>query len=266
MGKLIDTSKINKLAQELDKRVKELIEISETKVTTKIDSGLTKLETMIGGRYIVYIKQSEYNLLTEEERLDETKYYIITDAEDLSHEHANKDFLDSLEEGNIDASSINGYKLWVGTSEELSTITTKDPKTIYYIMDDIEGSEETASSITILNANNGNLTLTDDDYQLTTIDSNVTVNFPAVEDFIKMHLYCKSTNNVTMTFSNCKWIVNESSNNSNVYYDESNENLIIGGSSNTSQNGVIQLEADKSYEIIVVYNTIEWMVKCIVYS
>ena len=177
MAKLIDTTKINKLAQELDKRVKELIEISETKVNTKIDSGLTKLETMIGGRYIVYIKQSEYNLLTEEERLDETKYYIITDAEDLSHEHANKDFLDSLEEGNIDASSINGYKLWVGTSEELSTITTKDPKTIYYIMDDIEGSEETTSSITILNANNGNLTLTDDDYQLTTIDSNVTVNF-----------------------------------------------------------------------------------------
>lgn len=282
MTKLIDTAKINKLARELNKRTKELIELSETKIITKIDSEITEIETMVGGRYIIYIKQSEYNLLTEEERLDETKYYIITDAEDLSHEHANKGFLDSLEEGNIDASSLNGYKIWVGTMEELNAVTTKDPKTIYYVTDRVDEISNIESLLMNLetdvallkeyfpqtlvqnNVTNGELILTENPYHMATFDSDTTIRLPYVENFTKIHLYCKADeNNVSLWFPNCKWVVEENLFD-DMQYDEENENLIIGAAS--SESGVINLDIYKSYEIIAVYNTTEWLVKCIVYS
>lgn len=279
MTKLIDTAKINKLARELNKRTKELIELSETKIITKIDSEIAEIETMVGGRYIVYIKQSDYNLLTEEERLDETKYYIITDAEDLSHEHANKDFLDSLEEGNIDASSLNGYKIWVGTMEELNNVVNKDPKTIYYVTDSVDeiGNIESLlvnleTEINLLkehfpqtlvqnNVINGEVSLTENPYQIVTFESDTTVRLPYTETFTKIHLYCNALDNVSIWFPGCKWNVEG---NDAIQYDSEDENLIIG--LNTEESGVIDMDAYKSYEIIAVYNTVEWLVKCIVYS
>lgn len=277
MPKLIDTDKINRLVQELDKRVRELIEISETKIDTKIDSGLSKIETMLGGKHIVYIKQSDYDLLTEEERLDETKHYIITDAENLDHEHANKDFLDSLEEGNIDASSLNGYKLWIGTVEELNAITNKDPKTIYYVTDGEDEYSNIESTLVNLETDvallkeqalqtlvqndvvDGVLDLMTNPYQLSIIESDTEVTLPSTENFIKIHLYCKSTDNVTLTFPYCKWIVEGGFDR----YDADTENLILG---TNFEYGVLNMDPSNSYEIVAVYNTMEWVVKCIIYS
>ena len=224
------------LAKALDDRAKISAEELE---------GLIKdVKEMLGGRSLLYVTQAEYEALSEEEKSSESIMYVITDMEQVYHVHENSDFLASLTEGNIHADSVNGYKIWVGTTEELEAIEEKDPFTVYFeIEEDIEEDEdvkeEVDDHIEVVEVEilGGVLTLTTDKYQKCTnmIDGTELV-FPEVSSFTEIHLYFNSQDDLNLVFPECKWRVEPN------------------------------IEAGKSYEIVAVYNTMDWLVNCIVYS
>lgn len=220
-NKIVSTDKLNKLAKALDNR----LNITAEELTELIDD----VRNMLGGRSLIYLSQNEFDALSEEDKNDPAKSYIITDAEDLSHEHVNKDFLDSLEEGNIDASSINGHDVWVGTEDELNLIANKDPNTIYFKID-------IKTEVVQVNVVDGILRLTTDRYQKTNMINGTQIVFPSVTDFTEIHLYFNSDSDLDIILPDCKWRAEPN------------------------------IESGKSYEIIAIYNTIEWIVNCIVYS
>ena len=42
----------------------------------------------------------------------------------------------------VDALTLNGYSLWIGTTAELEAIETRDPNTIYFEIGDDESGDE----------------------------------------------------------------------------------------------------------------------------
>ena len=64
----------------------------------ELTTNIAKVESMLGGKSLVYLTQDEYDILSEEEKNDESIIYCITDAEDTSHTHDNLEFLNSLNE------------------------------------------------------------------------------------------------------------------------------------------------------------------------
>ena len=131
-----------------------------------------------------------------------------------------------------DALTLNGYSIWVGTTEELEAITERDPNTIYFEIDDVAGEEVVQVDIV-----DNVLQLTADKYQKTSILDGTTIAFPSVNKFTEIHLYFTADSNMNISLpDNCKWRVEPN------------------------------IEEGKSYEIIATYNTIEWLVNVIVYS
>ena len=335
--KMIDLEKIDKLAKALDSRTINKIAIEKERsmgVEAELQNTIGNVQDMLGGRSIVYLTQEEYNVLSEEEKNNDTVTYFITDAEDLSHEHANKDFLDGLSqdifeeinaditelnttvteinnsyataeyvdtnielaideveetfeevssrltsletttstldstyakidsvnssveelEGQIgeleeeiissvtealktvDAISLNGYSLWVGTTEELEQIEERDEKTLYFEIG--ESSNET--TVVLNNPINNVLNLTTDKYQkATSIQTDTIIVFPEVEPdkLIEIHLFFEAEENINLIFpDDCKWRVDAN------------------------------IEEGKAYEIVMTYNTISWLADIIVYS
>lgn len=57
-------------------------------------------------------------------------YEIIADTK-IRHEYQWKLIVNNTDD-KIDAKSVNGYSIWVGTTEELNVLTTRDPKTLYF--------------------------------------------------------------------------------------------------------------------------------------
>ena len=103
MSKLINQNNLDKLAKALDARSKAAIKSSvaeesaratAAELTLREDIDLT--QSMFGGKSIQYITQSQYNSLSDAEKNDESIAYFITDAEDLSHKHGNKELLDKI--------------------------------------------------------------------------------------------------------------------------------------------------------------------------
>ena len=132
----------------------------------------------------------------------------------------------------VDALTLNGYSLWVGTTEELEAITERDPNTLYFEIDDGTGEEVVQVDIV-----DGVLQLTDDRYQKTSMLDGTTIVFPTVSRFTEIHLYFTAGSNMNINLpDNCKWRVEPN------------------------------IEEGNSYEIIATYNTIEWLVNVIVYS
>ena len=150
--------------------------------------------------------------------------------------------LDELNENNIeinnklstvDALTLNGYSIWVGTTAELEAIETRDPNTIYFEIGDEESSDEVVQVDIVDNI----LQLTADKYQKTNMVDGTEIVFPSVNKFTEIHLYFAADSNINIGLpSNCKWRVEPN------------------------------IEEGKSYEIIATYNTIEWLVNVIVYS
>ena len=284
MGKLININNLDKLSKALDARYKELINEEKARAIDEeeaLQSEIDITKEMFDGKSIKYISQAEYDALTEEERNSDTITYFITDAEDISHEHENKEFLDGLsqevldnkvdkeDEGLntedktivgainelqsgiqtiesdkadqsyvdeklevVDAITLNGYSLWVGTTEELEAITERNHNTLYFEIDD--GTDEEVVQVDIVD---GVLQLTVDKYQKTTMLDGTEIVFPAVSRFTEIHLYFTTSSNMNIILpDNCKWRVEPN------------------------------IEEGKSYEIIATYNTIEWLVNVIVYS
>ena len=88
------------------------------------------------------IKASE--LMDESSTVDLSDYYTKTEVGDLidgipTHEHDNKELLDSITADNItqwgstDASTISGYSIVVLTEEEYSALGTINNNTIYIV-------------------------------------------------------------------------------------------------------------------------------------
>lgn len=288
MSKVISTDKLNKLAKALDNRIKlsneELIELindvrsmfggrsivylsqleydslddetreDETKTyfitdaedlshrhengeflnslnqatLDNINDDINAVEAMLGGKSIIYITQAEYDMLSVDNKTEESILYIITDKEEVQHEHTNKDFLDSLTEGTINAASVSGYSIWVGTTAELEAIEEKDPNTLYFEV-------STGDEVIHVDVEDGVLNLTEDMYQKTNMVDGTEIVLPDVIGFTEIHLYFNATNDMNLVFPNCKY----------------------------KTEPVIQ--AGRSYEIIAIYNTMEWLVDCVTY-
>ena len=318
MGKLTNLNNLDKLSKALDARYKELINEEKARALAEeqaLQTELNATKDMFGGKSIRYITQDEYNALTEEERNSSEIAYFITDAEDLSHDHENKEFLDNLAARNIaignksqsfdgindlvysiedigaapaehnhddmyytegeidlkledinevinehvaglqanileldnskaeqsyvdeklevvDALTLNGYSIWVGTTAELEAIETRDPNTLYFEIGDESGDEVVQVDIV-----NNILQLTADKYQKTNMVDGTEIIFPSVNKFTEIHLYFAADSNMNISLpDNCKWRVEPN------------------------------IEEGNSYEIIATYNTIEWLVNVIVYS
>jgi hypothetical protein len=212
---------------------KEFLDSLSQTTIDDINNEIDVVEGMLGGKSLVYVTQAEYDALTDDEKLGESVLYIITDMEDVQHEHENKAFLDSLEEGNIDANTVNGYSVWIGTTAELEAIEEKDANTIYFEIDEEETYGENVVQVDIVD---GVLNLTTDKYQKANVVDGTEIVFPVVTGFTEIHLYFNSNDNMNLVFPNCKWRVNPN------------------------------IEAGNSYEIIAVYNTMNWLVNCITYS
>lgn len=83
----------------------------------------------------------------------------------------------------------------------------------------------------------GVLQLTSDKYQKTNMINNTEIVFPSVNKFTEIHLYFAADSNINISLpDNCKWRVE------------------------------LNIEEGQSYEIIMTYNTIEWLVNVVTYS
>ena len=151
----------------------------------------------------------------------------ISDLENDSN-FANKEDLKTL-----DALTLNGYSLWVGTTAEFEAIGEKDPNTLYFEIDD-----GTSEEVVQVDPVDGVLTLTTNKYQKTlNMVDRTQIVFPEVNKFTEIHLYFDANEDMILTFpNNCKL-----------------EMYPI-------------IEAGKSYEIVATYNTTYWFVNIIAYN
>lgn len=189
-------------------------------------------------------KRSKESLQIEKERAEAIETNLQTNVNSIQNEITGikSDML------TVDAVSLNGYSIWVGTTAELNAIEERDPNTIYF-----EIGEETSDQIVQNDPANGYLTLTKDKYQKTTISSDTQIVFPAVENFTEIHLFLNLSDSINfvfsdktitfgsnaiinMTFPNCKWRMEPN------------------------------IEAGTPYEIIATYNSMIWMIDIVVYS
>lgn len=91
--KLVNLSGLKTVAKGLDQKATEKVQAAYTSLDTEIKAVSAK----IGGREFVFLTMEAYKILSEQEKNNTSKYYAITDAEKLSHEHENKEYLDEIE-------------------------------------------------------------------------------------------------------------------------------------------------------------------------
>ena len=151
---------------------------------------------------------------------------------ELNNTKVDKNYVDEKLEV-VDAISLNGYSIWVGTTEELENIT-KNENTLYFEINDEE--EQNTQSVVQVDIVDGVLNLTNDMYQKTNMVTGTQIVFPEVSGFTEIHLYFDAETDMDLNFPECKWRVDPN------------------------------IESGKSYEIVATYNTIQWLVNVIVYS
>ena len=128
----------------------------------------------------------------------------------------------------LDALTLNGHKIWIGTTSELNQIVNRDPNTLYF---ELNNNKVVENPIV-----NGVLTLTTDKYQKTKMVNGTVIEFPKVSNFTEIHLYFNTTSNLSLKFPSCKWRVEPN------------------------------IEAGNAYEIVFTYNTMDWLVNVLVYT
>ena len=297
--KLLALDSLDLIAKTLYERNKGLIRSESDRAIAKENALLDNINSvreMLGGKALRYVTQAEYDELTEEELNDDAVVYFVTDAADMSHEHANQEFLDGLNQevldakqdkedqnlltenktivgainelqilseeldtdifnataktieleiykadkeyvdnklSTMDAITLNGYSIWVGTAEELEQIVERDPNTLYFEISD----ESTGEDVVQVDVVNGVLQLTADKYQKTNMVDGTEIIFPSVNLFTEIHLYFAADSNMNISLpDNCKWRVEPN------------------------------IEEGNYYEIVAVYNTMFWLVNVISYS
>ena len=161
----------------------------------------------------------------------ETYRFITEEEKEYWNNKVDKNYVDA-KTSTIDALTLNGYSLWIGTTTDLEAIAQKDPNTLYFEIDD-----DTEDEVVQVDVVNGALTLTANKYQKTNMINGAQIVFPEVNKFTEIHLYFRANDNMSISFpSSAKLRVEPN------------------------------IEEGKSYEIVCTYNTIEWLVNIIVYS
>jgi hypothetical protein len=98
---MVDKEKLARLAHALDDRadIKVAQEAERaTQAEAEIQSHSNVTREMLGGKSLKYLTQAEYDVLSEEEKQDANVIYYITDLEDRTHDHYNKEVLDILDD------------------------------------------------------------------------------------------------------------------------------------------------------------------------
>lgn len=181
-----------------------------------------------------YYTESEIDLKLEDvnEVINGHVAELQAGIQTLESDKADQSYVDEKLEV-VDALTLNGYSIWVGTTAELEAIETRDPNTIYFEIGDNESGDEVVQVDIVNNI----LQLTADKYQKTNMVDGTEILFPSVNKFTEIHLYFAADSNMNISLpDNCKWRVEPN------------------------------IEEGNSYEIIATYNTIEWLVNVIVYS
>lgn len=303
--KLLALDSLDLIAKTLYERNKGLIKSESDRAIAQENALLDNINSvreMLGGKSIKYITQAEYDELTEEELNDDAVVYFVTDAADMSHEHANQEFLDGLNQEVIDAKqdkedqnlltenktivgainelqilseeldtdifnataktieleiykadkeyvdnklstmdaiTLNGYSIWVGTAEELEQIVERDPNTLYFEIDNDNDDQEEVETVQNISPVNNVLTLTTNKYQKTVIANETEIVLPQVTELTELHLYFDKNDSDEMNLilpDNCKWRVDPN------------------------------IEDASAYELIAIHNTSYWLVNIVSYS
>ena len=120
---MVDKEKLARLAQALDDRADDKV-AKEAERAAQAEAGIQahsdETRNMLGGKSLKYLTQAEYDILSEEEKNNENIIYYITDLEDRSHDHYNKEVLDLLNEefvknlgkGQLLETVIPGEEVW----------------------------------------------------------------------------------------------------------------------------------------------------------
>jgi hypothetical protein len=98
---MVDKEKLARLAHALDDRadIKVAQEAERaTQAEAEIQSHSNVTREMLGGKSLKYLTQAEYDVLSDEEKQDANVIYYITDLEDRTHDHYNKEVLDILDD------------------------------------------------------------------------------------------------------------------------------------------------------------------------
>ena len=212
MSKMIDSEKLATLAKALDNRSKNLVKKAKEELNAAID--LLELGKVDYEDLEEYQKQSDDLLATD----NKTIVGAINEV------------VDSM--SSLNAITLNGYSLWVGSSTELNALPERDEKTLYFEIDDDEIEEVVQVDIV-----DNKLNLTADKYQKANVVNGTEIIFPDVNKFTEIHLYFDANENMSLVFpDNCKYRVDPN------------------------------IEEGNSYEIVATYNTMKWLVNVIVYS
>ena len=98
---MVDKDKLARLAHALDDRADEKVaneaqRAAQAEADIQAHSDATR--AMLGGKSLKYLTQAEYDVLSEEEKKNENVIYYITDLEDRTHDHYNKEVLDLIDD------------------------------------------------------------------------------------------------------------------------------------------------------------------------
>ena len=231
--KIINIGNLSKLSEALNNRIIDLVNEEKERALAAEDV----LQQAISGKAASehnhddkYYTESEIDTKIEDinENINEQVAGLQADISTKAEQTYVDEKLDS-----VDASTLGGYSIWVGTTAELEAIETRDPNTIYFEIGDNESGDEVVQVDIVNNI----LQLTADKYQKTNMIDGTEILFPSVNKFTEIHLYFAAGSNMNINLpDNCKWRVEPN------------------------------IEEGNSYEIIATYNTIEWLVNVIVYS
>ena len=98
---MVDKDKLARLAQALDDRADVKV-ANEAQRAAQAEADLqahsNETRDMLGGKSLKYLTQAEYDVLSDEEKQNENVIYYITDLEDRTHDHYNKEVLDIMDD------------------------------------------------------------------------------------------------------------------------------------------------------------------------
>ena len=97
---MVDKDKLARLAHALDDRADEKVLKEANRAAeaeAQIQAHSDKTREMLGGKSLIYLTQAEYDILPEEDKNNPEVIYYVTDLEDRSHDHYNKDVLDMID-------------------------------------------------------------------------------------------------------------------------------------------------------------------------
>ena len=269
-NKITNLDNLTKLANALNSQIKDKVAIEEARAAASeldLQQNVDEIRNMLGGKSLVYLTQAEYDNLTDIEKNDENIIYCITDAENMNHEHLNKEFLDSLNQEVLDAKQdkedqnlltenktieldikkLNkeefdaalGNLNFEDMGNDIFDLQAKVIELETYKVDKEYVDNKLSTTVQNISPVNNVLTLTTNKYQKTVIANETEIVFPQVTELTELHLYFDKNDSDEMNLilpDNCKWRVDPN------------------------------IEDASAYELIAVYNTSYWLVNIVSYS